>query len=181
MTNFVQEGDVLTLTAPYTVASNAGAKIGFLFGVATAAITSGAEGEFAMCGVFDLAKDTSTFAQGDKVFWDDTNKCCTTTAAGNMRIGRAVAAAATGVATVSVMLDEGASPRFFVSAEQTGNGSAQSVAHGLGVVPQNVLIVPTDLTPATAGSYSAVEGTHTSTNVVVTVTNGKKYKVWAQA
>lgn len=69
----------------------------------------------------------------------------------------------------------------FVSAEQTGNGSAQNVAHGLGVVPRYVLITPTDLTPATAGSYSAVEGTHTSTNVVVTVTNNKKYKVLAIA
>lgn len=69
----------------------------------------------------------------------------------------------------------------FVSTEQTGNGSAQSIAHGLGLVPAAVLIVPTDLTPATVGSYSAVEGTHTATNVVVTVTSGKKYKVWAFA
>lgn len=69
----------------------------------------------------------------------------------------------------------------FVSAEQTGNGSAQSVAHGLGVTPAAVLIVPTDTAPATTGQYTAVEGTHTSTNVVVTVTNGKKYKVMAWA
>lgn len=69
----------------------------------------------------------------------------------------------------------------FVSTEQTGNGSAQNVAHGLGVVPRYVLIVPTDTAPATTGAYTAAEGTHTSTNVVVTVTNGKKYKVLAIA
>lgn len=69
----------------------------------------------------------------------------------------------------------------FVSTEQTGNGSQQSIAHGLGVTPAAVLIVPTDLTPSTVGQYAAVEGTHTSTNVLATVTNGKKYKVLAWA
>lgn len=69
----------------------------------------------------------------------------------------------------------------FVSAEITGNGSAQSTAHGLGATPAGVLIVPTDTAPATAGQYTAVEGTHTGTNVVVTVTTGKKYKIFAWA
>lgn len=67
----------------------------------------------------------------------------------------------------------------FISTEQTGNGSAQSIAHGLGVVPSAVFVSPTDLTPETVGQYSVVEGTHTTTNVVVTVTTGKKYKVMA--
>lgn len=67
----------------------------------------------------------------------------------------------------------------FVSAEQTGTGSAQNVAHGLAATPTKVLIVPTDTAPATTGAYTATEGTHTSTNVVVTVTSGKKFKVWA--
>ncbi|WP_127580176.1 hypothetical protein [Paenibacillus koleovorans] len=67
----------------------------------------------------------------------------------------------------------------FVSAEQTGTGSAQNVAHGLAVVPAAVLVVPTDLTPSTVGQYSVVEGTHTNTNVVLTVTTGKKFKVLA--
>lgn len=69
----------------------------------------------------------------------------------------------------------------FVSTEQTGNGASQNVAHGLGVVPRYVVIVPTDTAPATTGAYTAVEGVHTSTNVVVTVTSGKKYKVLAIA
>jgi len=69
----------------------------------------------------------------------------------------------------------------FVSTEQTGTGSAQSIAHGLGVAPSRVVVVPTDLTPATVGQYAATEGTHTTTNVVVTVTTGKKYKVLAFA
>jgi len=69
--------------------------------------------------------------------------------------------------------------KVFVSTEQTGTGSAQNVAHGLGVTPTQVFVAPTDLTPATVGSYAVTEGTHTSTNVVVTVTASKKFKVMA--
>jgi len=69
----------------------------------------------------------------------------------------------------------------FVSSEQTGTGSAQNVAHGLGVTPSKVFVAPTDTAPATTGAYTVTEGTHTSTNVVVTVTSGKKFKVLALA
>lgn len=77
---------------------------------------------------------------------------------------------------------EGATKRAkaFTSTEQTGNGASQSVAHGLGAVPTRVTIIPTDTAPATTGAYTAVEGAHTSTNVLVTVTTGKKYKVHAE-
>lgn len=69
-----------------------------------------------------------------------------------------------------------------VSAEQTGTGSAQNVAHGLGVAPSLVLVVPTEHpgTPDT-GAFDIAEGTHTSTNVVVTVTANVKFKVLAFA
>lgn len=69
----------------------------------------------------------------------------------------------------------------FVSTEQTGTGSAQNIAHGLGAVPAAVLIVPTDTAPVTVGLYTAIEGAHDITNVVATVTSGKKYKVLAWA
>lgn len=71
--------------------------------------------------------------------------------------------------------------KLFVSTEQTGTGSAQNVAHGLAVTPAVVLIIATDTAPATVGVYTAVEGTHTATNVVATVTSGKKFKVLAWA
>ena len=67
----------------------------------------------------------------------------------------------------------------FVSAEQTGNGSAQNIPHGLARVPSLVLVVPTDTAPATAGVYTVTEGSHDAVNCVVTVTSGKKYKVLA--
>ena len=72
-----------------------------------------------------------------------------------------------------------AKAKAFASAVQTGDGTAQSIAHGLGATPTAVLIVPTSTAPATVGDYTATEGAHTSTDVVVTVTSGKKYKVMA--
>jgi hypothetical protein len=69
----------------------------------------------------------------------------------------------------------------FFSAEQTGTGASQNVAHGLAAVPAGVLVVPTDTAPATVGAYTCVEGAHDATNVKVTVTTGKKFKVFAWA
>lgn len=69
----------------------------------------------------------------------------------------------------------------FKSTEQTGTGSAQNIAHGLGSTPSLVIVYPTDTSVATAGVYVVTEGSHTSTNVVVTVTSGKKYRVVAFA
>ena len=69
----------------------------------------------------------------------------------------------------------------FKSSEQTGTGSAQDIAHGLAVTPGLVMVFPTDLTPGTDGDYAMTEGSHGSTNVVVTVTSGKKYMVVAFA
>jgi len=67
-----------------------------------------------------------------------------------------------------------------LSAEQTGTGSAQSIAHGLGVVPSLVMMIITG-SPSSYAALSVVEGTHTSTNVVVTVTANWKFKVYAEA
>jgi hypothetical protein len=68
------------------------------------------------------------------------------------------------------------SPATFLSAEITGNGSAQSTAHGLATVPTLVFAVPSDIT---GGAFTVAYGTHTTTNAIVTVTNGEKYRVVA--
>ena len=68
--------------------------------------------------------------------------------------------------------------KIFVSTEQTGNGSAQNVAHGLGATPTKTIVAVTEFGGSTA--VDVAEGTHTSTNCVVTVSTGVKYKVWAQ-
>lgn len=106
-TNYVQEGETVTLTAPATVTSGSGALVGsHLFGVALADITSGDDGEFALEGVWDLLAVTlDTFALGARVYWDNSAKKCTSTSTSNSLIGVAVAAKLNTETTVRVRLD----------------------------------------------------------------------------
>lgn len=97
MKNFVQPGNTLTLTAPYAVASGDGLLVGSMFGVAAGDAESGATVEAALTGLFDLTKvGSQAWTVGDKVYWDDTNKRCTTVATDNTLIGVAVEAVAGG-------------------------------------------------------------------------------------
>jgi predicted RecA/RadA family phage recombinase len=106
MKNFVQNGDVVTLAAPYDVAAGAACKVGSLVAVATSAALSGETVEGVVVGVFDLAKvSAQAWAVGDKIYWDDTAKLMTTTASGNTLAGVAVAVAANPSATGRVRLN----------------------------------------------------------------------------
>lgn len=71
----------------------------------------------------------------------------------------------------------------FQSTVQTGTGSSQNVAHGLGVVPSLVLVAPYDnsASGSTPFTFTIAEGAHDSTNVKVTATSGLTYKVIAFA
>ena len=63
--------------------------------------------------------------------------------------------------------------KYFYAGAQTGTGAAQNVAHGLGVVPKVVLVIPTSGGTATY--------TKDATNIVVTCTSAGKYDVMAWA
>jgi predicted RecA/RadA family phage recombinase len=113
MQNFIQKGETLNLIAPYAVSSGAGALVGRIFGLASDTVASGAVGEFVVKGVFDVAKDTSTFTDGALVYWDNTAKLATSVATAHNIIGMAcmtladgtvVPGGASGDATVRVLL-----------------------------------------------------------------------------
>ena len=106
MTNFIQQGDTLTVTAPYDVLSGGGALVGTIFGVAANDAKSGATDlELTVEGVFDLPKAAGAVTQGAAIHWDDTNKVATTTSTNNTKIGVATQAAASGDATARVRLN----------------------------------------------------------------------------
>jgi predicted RecA/RadA family phage recombinase len=183
MLNLVQDSaDNLVLTAPYQRNAGQAALVGKIFGVAITTVASGATAAFATEGIFTITKNTGfALAVGDSIYWDDTNKYITNVASGNAMVGLCTKTAASGDTTAQVKLTGSAVTRKFISTEQTGTGSAQNVAHGLGVIPAFVQIQYSDLTPATAGSVNTTYGTHTTTNVVVTVTLNKKFYVIAEA
>lgn len=104
MKNFVQDGDVLTLAAPYDRTSGQGALVGSIFGVATMDVLSTVSASFAVKGVFDITKASGAITQGAKVYWDDTAKNLTTTSSSNTLVGTATQAAASGDATARIRL-----------------------------------------------------------------------------
>ena len=125
-------------------------------------------------------------AVGDDLYYTSSDTPVLSKKRSGVYFGIALAAITSGsTATIEILLAPsgggGTNAPSFSSTEQTGTGSAQNVAHGLGVVPKAVIVWPTDTSPSTTGVYVVTEGTHTSTNVVVTVTSGKKFKVAAWA
>jgi predicted RecA/RadA family phage recombinase len=105
-TNYIQPGDTLELAAPYDRTTGQGALVGSIFGVALGTVASGASGRFATRGVWTLPKTSAqAWTVGAKIYWDDTNKRCDTTASGNTLIGVAVAAAANPSSTGTVRLN----------------------------------------------------------------------------
>lgn len=109
MKNFIQPGEQLTIPAPATVASGAGVRAGMLFGVANHDAESGDDVTIATCGVFTLPKATgSAWTVGAALYWNGT-ACTITAGTGNILVGVAVAAAASGDAEGTVRLN-GAAP-----------------------------------------------------------------------
>jgi predicted RecA/RadA family phage recombinase len=94
-TNEIQTGKSLDLPAPYAVTSGQGALIGTLFAVALVTLANGVVGAFKRDGVWDLTKNPAeAWTIGQRVYWDNTARRCTTTVSGNTLIGCAIAVAA---------------------------------------------------------------------------------------
>lgn len=155
MINAVQDGRVLTLTAPYAVASGVGAQVGSIFGVATADIANGVEGEFETEGVFDLAKTSAqAWTVGQKIYWDNNNKRCDSDGTVGILIGAATAVAANPSSTGYVKLNEavggeseGPQPAIVALTDSTGGSGTHddTLADGL-----------TSVAPAEITAYAAV-------------------------
>lgn len=107
MKNFVQPGDVLTLTPTAAVASGVGYLFGAaLFGVATNDVAANTPGEFITEGVVEIAKTSAlAISVGDRLFWDAANKCVNKTTTAQQQVGIAVEAVANPSTTVKMLLE----------------------------------------------------------------------------
>jgi predicted RecA/RadA family phage recombinase len=101
-TNYIQEGDNITVAAPSGgTTSGLAYRIGGLFGVAATTQLVGEDVVLMTEGVWELTKvGSQAWSVGDVVYWDDGNDRCTTTASGNYEIGVAVEAAGSGAGVV---------------------------------------------------------------------------------
>lgn len=108
MRNYVQPGEVAAFTAPVGgVVSGSVYKIGDLVGVATVDAAAGAKFSFYVGpGVISGPKASAqAWAEGVKVYWDNTAKNFTTTLTGNTLVGVAWLPAGTNDTTGQVRLD----------------------------------------------------------------------------
>jgi predicted RecA/RadA family phage recombinase len=132
MMNFVQRGATLTVLAPYVLTSGAGCRVGNIFGAAVNNQAQGDSSEIVLEGVFDLAKDSSTFASGDLVYWDDVAKAATSTVGSNLLIGEATLDQASGTAALGgASGDATVRVRLFGVPGFSGQVNGLRVAHAL--------------------------------------------------
>ena len=153
--NYKQAGETLALLAPYTLASGAGFQVGSLFAVAAGVAANGAAVGGITEGVWDLAKTSAqAWTVGQKVYWDNALKVCTTDGTLGMLIGVATAVAANPSATGLVRLNgvspassEGPQAAVVTLTDNTGDSGTHSdtLADGL-----------TSTAPAAVAAYAAV-------------------------
>ena len=97
MQNFLQKGRVLELVMPYDRTAGQGVKVGAIFGVLKSDALNTTTGEVLTEGVFALTKkDSQAWSQGDRIYWDDSNKWCSNTNTDGQFIGIARDAVASG-------------------------------------------------------------------------------------
>jgi predicted RecA/RadA family phage recombinase len=136
MKNSIQRGDVLSLVAPYALASGAGFLVGAIFAVASNAAANGELVEGSRTGVYSLAKTSAqAWVTGQRIFWDNVNKRCDTDSTVGLLIGAASALAANPSAVGNVVL----------------NGTISTIFEGAQAAIADIAIVDaTDATTAAA-------------------------------
>lgn len=107
MKNFIQTGDIVTVTAPADVASGDIVAVGGLVGIAVTSALSGKPVNVKTSGVFELAKTSAQAwaSVGLTIYRDASTGLATTTAASNPPIGVNLAVAANPSATGTVRLN----------------------------------------------------------------------------
>lgn len=105
MATFVQEGKTIDYTPTAAAVAGAVVVMGTVgIGVVPTALAANEKGSLIVDGVVRHAKAAGAVNAYAKVYWDATNSVFTTTATNNTLAGYAVAAAASGDATVDVKL-----------------------------------------------------------------------------
>jgi predicted RecA/RadA family phage recombinase len=102
--NYIQEGDVIEITAAAAITSGAPVAVGAIAGVALETVASGSAVRVQLKGVFTVPKASGAITLGAAVYLVAANGNVSTTASGNIFMGHAVAAAASGDATVNIRL-----------------------------------------------------------------------------
>lgn len=107
---YISEGSRVAVTVSAGATAGDIVVLGAMCGVALSTVPAGGVTVIDRTGEHRLAKATGqAWTVGQKIYWDNTNKRCTTTATGNTFIGHATSAAAASDTTGTVVLCPGGS------------------------------------------------------------------------
>lgn len=140
--NQKSSGCTLSLTAPYDVDSGDGALVDGVFGVADGDYSSGDSGEFHTEGVWELTKvGSQAWTVGQSIYWDNTNKRCTSDAAAGRKIGSCTEAVGSGAGETlgNVKLNGASLPRTRSVDEGTPAPSSVATAGAGTITPTHIL------------------------------------------
>lgn len=130
MKNYIQSGDAINYLVPNATTIAAGDVVAVGANLTGIAVNSGVAGDTIvvnLCGVYELTKDTPlVITQGDRLFWNASNKEITKTVT-DRPIGVAFAGAASADTTVLVSLYE-AGVRFQPQAAEADLAGGANVA-----------------------------------------------------
>jgi predicted RecA/RadA family phage recombinase len=127
MKNYIQGDGTVAVPAPYDCLSGDFIVVGALYGVVVNDTLSGVLAEIKREGVYELPKATGAWTKGDQLYWDNSAKNFTKTAAGNRPVGIAFDDAVSGDTTGNVSIDE--VPSGLVNAV-AGVGAGYKIARG---------------------------------------------------
>lgn len=103
--NYVGKGSVILHTAAEDLSAGEAVLVGDCLGVALVDILTGVTGSVQIDEVWQIAKvSTDTFAEGQILYWDDTNSVLTDTASTHKRVGVCMEAAGNPSATCKIKL-----------------------------------------------------------------------------
>lgn len=106
-TTYIKTGNPLEATAPSGgISAGQGMKVGAaMFGIALNTAAQGEPVQLATEGVFTIAKTSALeITLGDRLYWDDGNKCVNKTSTSQLEVGVAVSGAANPSSTVQILL-----------------------------------------------------------------------------
>lgn len=106
MKNYIQPGDTLTLIAAGTITAGSPVKIGQIFGLAVDSAVTGEQFELQRRGVVSttLATSGEAWSAGDLIYWSGT-AFRKTPSAGDLLVGFAALAKASGTTSATILLD----------------------------------------------------------------------------
>ena len=166
-TNYTQSGKIVTLLAPYDRTPGTGALVGKIFAVSLGTVLSGAAGEFALEGIWTLAKTSAqAWTVGQRLYWDNTNKRVDSDATLGVFIGVAAAVAANPSSTGSVRLNGNVS----VLDSMLGPITVMAADGAIAIAPGTVV-----LTKGSAAAMTLAAPTAAQAGTVITIVAGSDF------